>query len=464
MNIFELFHMLGSNVWIYGGTFLLVLSILVFVHEWGHYIAAKLCGVKVEVFSIGFGKELFGFNDKSGTRWKMCLVPLGGYVKLFGDVDPASVKHVDGVADPASGAVRPLTVEERRAAFFAKPVWQRAIIVAAGPGINYLFAFILLTLLFTFNGQPTTPPVGAGVIGGSSADRYGFRPHDEVVSIDGRAIRDFEDIRREMTISLDQERVFKVRRNGEIVTIKARPEKKEMQDRFGFKHSRGMLGLISARHAVDIKNIQTINGKTYDDAEQVRAALLAKMGTTFKVQVQNGSALDELTVRPSLEFNKSLETADPDDPKSTLLLVTNMDISRSVMKFSPLEAVGEALNQTWDVTLGTLEALGQMIMGTRSTTELGGVIRIGALAGDMAQQGIIALIFFTALLSINLGLVNLFPIPVLDGGHLVFYAFEAILGRPVPDRIQEYAFQFGLTFLVCIMVYANLSDIMQLIL
>lgn len=464
MNILELFHMLGSNVWIYGGTFLLVLSILVFVHEWGHYIAAKLCGVKVEVFSIGFGKELFGFNDKSGTRWKMCLVPLGGYVKLFGDVDPASVKHVDGVADPASGEVRALTAAERKAAFFAKPVWQRAIIVAAGPGINYVFAFILLALLFTFNGQPTTPAVGAGVIGGSSADRYGFKPHDEVISIDGRAIRDFEDIRREMTISLDQERVFKVKRNGEMITIKARPEKKEMEDRFGFKHSRGMLGLISARHAVDINNIQTINGRTYNDAESVRAALLAKMGTTLNLEVRNGKALDKLTVKPSAEFNKSLKAAEPDDPKSTLLLVTNIDVSQARVFFTPTQAVGEALKHTWDVTLGTLEALGQMIMGTRSTTELGGVIRIGALAGDMAQQGIIALIFFTALLSINLGLVNLFPIPVLDGGHLVFYAFEAILGRPVPDKIQEYAFQFGLTFLVCIMVYANLSDIMQLIL
>lgn len=464
MNIFEVFHMLGSNAWIYGGTFLLVLGILVFVHEWGHYIAAKLCGVKVEVFSVGFGRELFGFNDKSGTRWKVCLVPLGGYVKLFGDVDPASVKHIDGVADPASGAVRPLTQEERRAAFFAKPVWKRAIIVAAGPGINYVFAIILLACLFTFNGQPTTPPVGAGVIGGSAADRFGFEPHDEIVSIDGRTIRDFDDIRREMMISLDQQRVFKVKRGSEVITINARPEKKEMQDRFGFKHSRGMLGLISARHAVDIKNIQTINGKTYSDAEEVRGALLAKMGTTFKIEVKNGSALDLLTLRPSLEFNTALKAADPLDPKSTLLLVTNMDVSRAVTKFSPPEAVGEALVQAWDVTLGTLEAIGQMIMGTRSTSELGGVIRIGALAGDMAQQGLIALIFFTALLSINLGLVNLFPIPVLDGGHLVFYTFEAILGRPVPDKIQEYAFQFGLTFLVCIMVYANLSDIMQLIL
>ncbi len=464
MNIFEFFHMLGSNAWIYGGTFLLVLGILVFVHEWGHYIAAKICGVKVEIFSVGFGKELFGFNDKSGTRWKVCLIPLGGYVKLFGDVDPASVKHIDGVADPASGVVRALTSEERKAAFFAKPVWKRAIIVASGPGINYVFAIILLTCLFSFNGQPTTPPIGAAVLEGSAADQYGFKPHDQVISIDGRKIKDFEDIRREMTISLDQERVFKIRRGEETITIKARPKKTELQDRFGFKHSRGMLGLISARHAVEIKNIQSVAGTAYTDPEQVRAALLAKMGTTFKVEVKNGSVVDILTVHPSAKYNAALKAADPLEPKSTLLLVTDMDISQALVRYTPIEAAGEAIEQTWEVTLGTLEAIGQMIMGTRSTTELGGVIRIGALAGDMAQQGLIALVFFTALLSINLGLVNLFPIPVLDGGHLVFYAFEAILGRPVPDKIQEYAFQFGLTFLVCIMVYANLSDIMQLIL
>ena len=464
MNVFELFHMLGSNAWIYGGTFLLVLSILVFVHEWGHYIVAKLCGVDVEIFSIGFGKELFGFNDRSGTRWKVCLIPLGGYVKLFGDVDPAGTRHIDGVADPATGAVRSLTTEERNVAFFTKPTWKRALIVVAGPAINYIFAILLLSCLFTFSGQPTTPPIGAAIVEGSAADHFGFKPHDEIISIDGRKINDFEDIRREMTISLDKQRIFKVRRGEEIITIKASPKKVELKDRFGFKHSRGMLGLISSRHAVDIHNIQMINGVPYSDAEKIRKALLARMGTTFKIGVKNLKTTDILTVRPSIEFNKALREANPEDPKSALLLVTNMNVAESLVKYSPLQAAGKAFEQAADVTLGTLEALGQMIMGTRSATELGGVIRIGALAGDMAQQGFIALIFFTALLSINLGLINLFPIPVLDGGHLLFYAFEAILGRPVPDRVQEYAFQFGLTFLVCIMVYANLSDIMQLIL
>ncbi len=464
MNIIETLQMLSSNIWIYGGTFILVLSILVFVHEWGHYIVARMNGVKVEVFSIGFGKELFGFNDKSGTRWKVCLIPLGGYVKLFGDVDPASVKHADGV-ETRTGEIRPFTEAERKAAFFAKPVWRRASIVFAGPAINYIFAIILLAGLFMFSGQPVTPPVGAAVMGGSSADKYAFQPHDRVLTIDGRKITDFEDIRREMAISLNKEKRFEVERGGKIIFIDAVPEKMEIEDRFGFKHSRGMLGLISPRHAIDIANIRKIDGKAYSDVESVRSALLRKMGTTFKVEVQAGPETnDVLTVRPMAEFNAALKSDDLADKKRNVLFLANLNPENALIKYSPLNAIGQAFKQAWIITDGTLEALGQMVTGTRSAAELGGVIRIGALAGDMAQQGIVAIILFMALLSINLGLINLFPIPILDGGHLVFYTFEALLGKPVPERVQEYAFRFGLVFLVSVMVYANLSDIVQLIL
>ncbi|MGB4058335.1 MAG: site-2 protease family protein, partial [Alphaproteobacteria bacterium] len=244
MSIVEFFQMIGMNVWVYGGTFLLVLGILVFVHEWGHYIAARLCGVKVEVFSIGFGKELFGFNDRAGTRWKICLVPLGGFVKMFGDVDPSSARFLDGVEEPEDGSVRPLTLHERKQAFFAKPIWQRALIVFAGPAINYIFAIILLTGLFVAVGQPVTPPVAAAVIGNSSAAKHGFLPHDLLISIDGKKIKDFDDIRQNMMISLDEERTFLIERDGKEMEIKARAEKIEVKDRFGFQHSMGVLGLI----------------------------------------------------------------------------------------------------------------------------------------------------------------------------------------------------------------------------
>ncbi len=459
MNFLEIFQMLGGNIWFYGGAFILVLSILVFVHEWGHYIVARMCGVKVETFSIGFGKELLGFDDKNGTRWKFALIPLGGYVKLFGDVDPASSAHEEGAEE--DGEIRPFTEEEKKQAFFAQPVWKRSAVVIAGPAINYIFAIILMTGLFAFNGQPVTPPVAAAVIGGSSAEEHGFKAHDKIISVDGKEITTFEDIRREMMIALDLEKHFVVERDGETMDIYASPKKVTQEDRFGFKHSRGILGLISPRHAVQIDTIKVINGRKYDDVDAVRAELTKRMGKNFTIEIENGARKETLNVQPLSEFNEFLN--EPDADEYNFLFLSSVEANVFVqypLHTSFVQAIGEC----WVITRGTLEALGQMVAGSRSAAELGGVIRIGALAGDMAQRGIIALIMFTALLSINLGLINLFPIPMLDGGHLVFYFFEAILGRPIPERIQEYAFRVGFVFLIGIMVFANLNDIMQLLL
>jgi regulator of sigma E protease len=463
MNFFEAFQLFGTNVWLYGGSFVLILSILVFVHEFGHYIVAKWCGIKVEVFSIGFGKELLGFNDKSGTRWKVSLVPLGGYVKLFGDTDPASAKHTDNVQDAKTEKPRPMTAAEKNVAFFAKPVWKRALVVIAGPAINYLFALIVLALLFILNGQPVTPPSAAAVIQGSSAAKHGFLPHDVVISIDDVEMTSFEDIRREMMISLDKQKHFVVKRGEKIIDIYAKPEKMEQEDHFGFKHSRGLLGLISPRHAIAVKDIRKIGNTSFKEGEddKIQAALARRMNTVFNIEVDRGPETDTLTVHPLKGFNENLGREG--SPDMGLLFIS--DTAGNVfVKYQPHVAFMKALQECWVVTRGTLEALGQIITGSRSATELGGVIRIGAVAGDMAKEGIIAMILFTALLSINLGLINLFPIPLLDGGHLVFYSFEALLGRPIPDQIQEYAFRLGLAFLVGIMVFANLSDIMQLVL
>lgn len=460
MNLFEQFQILGGNVWLYGGAFVLVLSILVFVHEWGHYIVARMCGVRVETFSLGFGKEIVGFYDKRGTRWKLSLIPLGGYVKLFGDVDPASAGHTEEVGE--GEAVRPMTEAERKEAFFNQAVWKRALIVVAGPAINYIFALIIMACLFSINGQPITPPSAAAVIGGSSADQHGFKPHDKVISIDGKTISTFEDIRREMMIALDEQRHFVVERDGQQVDIYAAPEKLTQEDRFGFKHSVGLLGLISPRHALKVENIATLDGRAYSSSESLMKALSARMGQEITVEIKSGGdELQAMKTRPMAEFNSEM-MQEGTEGYGVLYLA---DVSANqFVNYSPVRSLGVALEQCWVITRGTLEALGQMVTGTRSASELGGVIRIGAMAGDMAQQGAIALIMFTALLSINLGLINLFPIPMLDGGHLVFYAFEAILGRPVPEQIQEYAFRVGLVFLVGIMVFANINDIIQLLL
>jgi len=466
MEFFEFFQNLGSNVWLYGGTFILVLSILVFVHEWGHYIVARWCGVKVEVFSIGFGKELFGFNDKHGTRWKFSMIPLGGYVKMFGDSDPASAGHEKP---------KKLTKKQREVSFFAKPVSQRAAIVVAGPAINYIFAIILLAGLYMFHGQPITPPQASAVIGGSAAAKAGFEPHDEILYIDGKKINSFEDIRREMMIALDQEKTFSILRDGREIEITTAPERVTEEDRFGFQQSRGLLGLISPKHAVAISNITAIDGRAFaklgEDATEaekdaridaIGAVLAGKLDRNITIEIDRGARIDVLEVAPLRDLNAPL--IDGFEEGARKILVLSIDDSEVFLKKGPVTAVVNAVKESYSITLGTFEALGQMITGTRSAKELGGIIRIGAIAGDMAQQGIIAIILFTALLSINLGLINLFPIPLLDGGHLLFYAFEALLGKPIPERFQEYAFRAGFAFLIGVMAFANINDLLQLVL
>lgn len=461
MNLFEIFHMLTTNFWLYGGAFLLVLSILVFVHEWGHYIIARACGVRVEVFSIGFGKEIFGFTDKHDTRWKFSLIPLGGYVKLFGDVDPASAEHTDKVEDPKTHKEREMTESEKKVAFFNKPVSKRAAIVFAGPAINYLFAIIILSILYSVQGQPVTPPSAAAIIAGSSAEKAGFKPHDYITAIDGETISSFEDIRRDMMIALDSEKHFTVVRNGRQIELVATPQVDEITDKFGFKSSRGLLGIISPVYAVRLESIKEINGKEIKDVSAVRSELLSNLDHDMSVTIDRGKEEPQtLTIHPASDYNKDLSDQEVKNP-ILYLAQPDQDV---FIKFTPIEAVGHALSQSYTVTTSSLEALGQMVTGARSTKELGGIIRIGAMAGDMASQGFIALVVFTALLSINLGFINLMPIPLLDGGHLLFYGFEAVLGRPVPEKIQEYAFQAGLVFLVSVMAFANLNDLMQLIL
>jgi len=376
---------LGSQfefTWDYIVPFVLVLSVLVFVHEWGHYIVARWCKVKIETFSIGFGKELFGRTDKAGTRWKFSLVPLGGYVKMFGDVDPASFSHPDEIADGEE--MHPLTEAERKKAFYCKPISQRAAIVFAGPAVNFIFAIIVLTGLYTFHGQPYTPPVAAGILQDSAADAAGMEPDDRIVEINGKSINSFQDIQRMVTINLDAEMAIVVERGDERLSFNFAPKLIVQTDRFGFKHSTGRLGIRSLQEKTEIRKHGVVDG------------------------------------------------------------------------FS------SAIKETYELTAGTLEAVGQMIRGLRSPDEIGGIIRIGAMAGEFAQSGTVALITFMALLSVNLGLLNLFPIPLLDGGHLMFYAIEAVKGSPVAEQAQEFALRIGLAFLIGIMLFATWNDLVQL--
>lgn len=369
--------------------FVLVLSVLVFVHEWGHYIIARLCGVKVEKFSIGFGKEIFGWTDKAGTRWKFSWVPLGGYVQMFGDSDPASTKHGDGVED--GDRKRPFTEEEKKVAFFTQSVGKRSAIIVAGPAINFLFAIVILTLLYSIHGQPFTPPIVAKLVVDSPAEKAGIQPDDKILAMNGRSIERFQDMAQYTSINLNKaidiklvHSIGKDQWSDQPVIVRVTPALVESTDRFGFKSQRGRIGVIS----------------------------------------------------PSKPFAMKQHTS--------------------------ISAFAASFKTVWEISTDTLKAIGQIIMGTRAADELGGILRIGAYAGSFAQQGFISLVTFTALLSINLGLINILPIPLLDGGHLAFYAMETVKGKPMSDRFQEYALRVGLITLLGIMLFATWNDLVQL--
>ncbi len=455
--IFDMLHGALSNAWLYGATFLLVLGVLVFVHEWGHFIVARMCGVKVDVFSVGFGKEIYGWTAKSGTRWKISMFPLGGYVKMFGDSDPASADFTDEIEE--NGVVRHMTEDERKVAFFAKPVWQRALIVFAGPGINFLFAILVLSVLYYSIGRPVTPPQISGIEAGGSADIAQFMPHDFIKEVNGDPVDSFREVRRKVILTLDEPMEFLVLRDGQEVKLTGTPRRVKEVDRFGFTSEYGLMGFVGPAEGIDISAISKVEDvDVAGNIELARAELMKRLGSSFIVTTKVGDKETPLIVSPPKELNKQLSDSTDKNHNALVLGVKPGDL---IVKYGPIESIGIATAETWQMSVDTLKAIGEIFTGHRSTKELGGIIRIGAMAGTMAEQGYIALFVFMAGLSINLGLINLFPIPMLDGGHLLFYGMEAARGKPISDRVQEYAFRFGLVILVTLMVFSNLNDILQ---
>ena len=353
--------------------FLLVIGPLIFVHELGHYLVGRWCGVKAEVFSIGFGREIAGYTDSRGTRWKLGWMPMGGYVKFAGDMNPASQPTPEWLALPP---------EERAKTFQAKPVWQRFLIVLAGPVTNFLVAIGIFMAFFAAYGAPKTPAVLSAVMEGSPAAKAGLRPGDRVIAIAGRPIDTFDEMADMIRFRPEERLQIDIRRGAAERSIVVVPAANVERDRFGNEFRKGTIGVMSGQQVIE-----------------------------------------------PVPFHRL-----------------------------PVEAT----RQTFGIVQTMVDTLGQIITGRRSVKELGGPIKIAQVSGQQASLGLLNFVMLMALISINLGFINLLPIPMLDGGHLVFYLFEGIARRPVPERAMEWAFRSGLAVLLSFMIFVTLNDILSL--
>jgi regulator of sigma E protease len=368
----------GGGVVGYLIPFLFVLTLVVFFHELGHFLVARWCGIRVLVFSIGFGPELVGFNDRYGTRWKISAVPLGGYVKFLGDENAASAPDRQGIET--------LSESEKREAFISQKVGARAAVVAAGPIANFILAIVIFAAIFALFGRQSTSARVDSVQPESAAAKAGFQQGDLVLSIDGAKIESFADMQRIVSASAGATLTVEIERGSAQQTIKAVPDLKEIKDGFGNKHRIGVLGISRSMLPGDIK----------------------------------------------------------------------------VEKVNPLRAVVMGAQETWFVVDRTLSYIAGIFAGREAADQLGGPIRIAQVSGQVATAGFVPLLHLAGVLSVSIGLLNLFPIPLLDGGHLLFYLVEAVRGRPLSERAQEVGFRIGLAIVVMLMIFATFNDILHL--
>ena len=356
--------------------FLVLILVVVFIHEYGHYYFAKRYGVGVTDFSIGFGKEMFGWNDKSGTRWKVCVIPLGGYVKFFGDRNVYSQADNDKI-------IKEYSKEDQDKLFVLKPLYQRALIVFGGPLANFLLAILIFFSVYTFAGKDFTPAVINEVQKDSPAMLAGLKNNDIVVSIDGNQVKSIMEVSKYIMMSTDEFINFTVNRYDQDLTFKVKPNIVEGEDNLGNKISKRMVGIKLGAYNNEVNHV----------------------------------------------------------------------------KLGPAKALFYAVNEVYYVSASSLKYIGSMIVGNGDTSQLGGPIRIAKISGQVAEFGILPFISLMAYISISLGLINLFPIPMLDGGHLMFYAIEKVLGRPLSQKTQESFFRIGLFLLLSLMFFTTFNDL-----
>ena len=359
--------------------FLILIMIVVFIHEYGHYYFAKRYGVGVTDFSIGFGREIFGWNDKSGTRWKVCWIPLGGYVKFLGDRNVFSQTEQQEIINKYSE-------NDRQKLFILKPLYQRSLIVAAGPLANFFLAILIFTMINMFVGKDMTPALVDEVQKDSPAFVAGMKKNDKIIYIDKRKVESILEVSTFINISTSETIEFVVLRNDQKISLLVKPNLVDGKDSLGNSVKKRMIGIR-----------------------------LSPFNNEYKKQ-----------------------------------------------PLGPSKAIYYSVKEVWFVTTTSLNYLGKMITGSADSSQLGGPIRIAKITGQVAEYGIIPFLSIMAYISISLGLINLFPIPMLDGGHLMFYLIEKILGRPLSQKVQEGFFRIGLFLLFSLMFFVTFNDLKDL--
>lgn len=435
--------------------FVFTIGFIIFFHELGHYLVARFFGVHVSKFSIGFGKELFGFDGKSGMRWSFSAIPIGGYIKISGDVDPDNPQ----IWDEKLNKARLMTSKELEGAYCTRSVWQRGLIVLAGPAANMVLGFFVLFMLFSVVGQISGRPVITAVGQSGAAFRADLKPGDQILSINGDEVVRMRDVtlktRGQVGVPFDLE----ILRNGKVVDVTIASEQVTYRDNFSIERSHGRVGM-SHMKGMKYEDILEVNGVVVENNPELARSLLSKqLGEETYVKVKIGSLRDVFLIVPEIERNHDLL-----DPKSEHFDVVWIGAEEEpyYYKLTAYKAFSESVRYSGKFFSDAWSMVVVLVTGQYEKQALGGVASIGKAAGDAAQQGLYAYFIFLAVFSYQIAFINLLPIPVLDGGHLVFLSYEAMVGRPLSRKIQDGALMFGLVFLFGIMIIANVQDLLQL--
>lgn len=459
---------LYSIIWFFV-PFIVVLSVVVFIHELGHFWAARFFRVKVEAFSIGFGKELFAWVDRQGTRWRVAALPLGGYVRFWGDQDATTSRRDPDIADR-------LTPEQIAVSFHHKPLYQKAVIAAAGPVANFILAIVIFAGLAMTYGERILPPVIGAVEKGTPADMAGLKRGDRIVSVNGEDIRSFTDFAKAESLSIGAPMTLGVNRQGEALTLQVSPVLVERDDGQGGKIALPSIGVqhfdppfvssVEKGSPAELAGIAkddlilSVNGRDVGNFGAVRDIVTSSGGKPVTMLIERGGQTIVKTLTPRLSAVQGRKPAYLVGITSRL---TDSDprYPVEIVYHGPVSAIGKALSETGFIITKIGEFFGQLLTGSGDYRQLSGPIGIAKVSSDVAQVSLASLIQLIAVLSVSVGLLNLLPIPILDGGHLLYYAIEGIRGRPLGERAQELGFRIGLVFVLGLMIVATFNDIVK---